>query len=215
LPRDVTGLILSRNSTAPASRAAPILLYNKILMEKENNWRPAALALTVFGVISRLVPHPWNFTPVGSASLFSGARLPGWQAYLIPLAIMAITDPILNAVNHVPLFSYMQLFIYFSFALSVVIGRRLWSTESVPRIGLASLINSTQFFLITNFGVWMVGPAPFAHTAAGLGACYVVAMPFFAYTIFGDLFFAGAIFGLHAWLSRTTVARQERVLSQA
>ncbi len=178
-----------------------------MLMEKENNWRPAALALTVFGVISRLVPHPWNFTPVGSASLFSGARLAGWQAYLIPLAIMAITDPILNAVNHVALFSYMQLFIYFSFGLSVVIGRFLWSTESVPRIAAASLLNSTQFFLITNFGVW-VGSTQFARTAGGLGACYTVAIPFFAYTVFGDLFFAGVIFGLHAWLSRTHFARQ-------
>src|SRR5271165_350625 len=178
-----------------------------MLMEKENNWRPAALALTVLGVISRLVPHPWNFTPVGSASLFSGARLAGGRAYLIPLAIMAITDPILNAVNHVPLFSYMQLFIYFSFGLSVLIGRFLWSTESAPRIALASLINSTQFFLITNFGVW-AGSTQFAHTTAGLGACYVVAIPFFAYTVFGDLFFAGVIFGLHAWLSRTHTARQ-------
>lgn len=176
-------------------------------MEKEHNWRPAALALTVIGVVSRLVPHPWNFTPVGSASLFSGARVSGWQAYLIPLAIMAITDPILNAVNHVPLFSYMQFFIYFSFVLSVVIGRRLWSSENMPRIALASLINSTQFFLITNFGVW-VGSTQFAHTAAGLGACYVVAIPFFAYTVFGDLFFAGAIFGVYAWLSRTHMARQ-------
>lgn len=183
-------------------------------MEKERNLRPAALALTVLGVISRLVPHPWNFTPVGSASLFSGARLPGWQAYLIPLAIMAITDPILNALNHVALFSYMQVVIYISFALSVVIGRRLWSTESVPRIALASLLNSTQFFLITNFGVW-VGSTQFTHSAAGLAACYTVAIPFFAYTVLGDLFFAGAIFGLHAWLSRTQAARQERVLSNA
>jgi hypothetical protein len=179
-------------------------------MEKENRWRPAALALTVLGVVSRLVPHPWNFSAVGSASLFSGARLSGWQAYLIPVAIMAITDPILNAVNHVALFSYMQLFIYGSFLLSVGIGRRLWSTESMPRIALASLLSSTQFFLISNFGVW-IGSAQFAHTAPGLAACYAVAIPFFAYTVFGDLFFAGVIFGLHAWLSRTQLAHQERV----
>ena len=105
------------------------------------------------------------------------------------------------------MYKRQQFFIYFSFVLSVVIGRRLWSSENMPRIALASLINSTQFFLITNFGVW-VGSTQFAHTAAGLGACYVVAIPFFAYTVFGDLFFAGAIFGLHAWLSRTRTAHQ-------
>jgi hypothetical protein len=177
-------------------------------MEKEQNWRPAALALTVLGVVARLLPHPPNFSPVGSASLFSGARLSGWKAYLIPLIIMVVTDPILAVMKyHVAPYTSYQVFIYLSFMLSVAIGRFLGATQSVPRIALASLLNSTQFFLISNFAVW-VGSTEFAHTAAGLAACYVVAIPFFAYTAFGDLFFAGAIFGLYAWLSRTHKARQ-------
>jgi hypothetical protein len=178
-----------------------------VLMEKEQNWRPAALALTVLGVVARLLPHPPNFSPVGSASLFSGARLSGWKAYLIPLAIMVVTDPILALRYHVSPYTSYQVFIYLSFMLSVAIGRFLRASESVPRIALASLINSTQFFVISNFAVW-VGSREFAHTAAGLGACYVVAIPFFAYTVFGDLFFAGAIFGLYAWLTRTHARQQ-------
>jgi hypothetical protein len=37
-------------------------------------------------------------------SLFAGARLPVWQACLVPLALMAITDPILNLFygHHAP-----------------------------------------------------------------------------------------------------------------
>ena len=50
-------------------------------MEKVNR-RPLALALTVAGAVARLVPHPWNFAPVGGMSLFAGARLRGWQALL-------------------------------------------------------------------------------------------------------------------------------------
>jgi hypothetical protein len=178
-----------------------------VQMEKEQNWHPAALALTVLGVVARLIPHPPNFSPVGSASLFSGARLNGWQAYLIPLAIMVVTDPILAAVYHVAPYTSYQVFIYLSFMLSVAIGRFLSSTTSMPRIALVSLLSSTQFFLITNFAVW-VGSVEFAHTAAGLGACYVVALPFFAYTVLGDLFFTGVFFALYAWLSRTHKARQ-------
>jgi hypothetical protein len=184
-----------------------------VLMEKEQNWRPAALALTVLGVVARLLPHPPNFSPVGSASLFSGARLNGWKAYLIPLAIMVITDPILALRYHVSPYTSYQVFIYLSFMLSVAIGRFLGPSERVPRIALASLINSTQFFLISNFAVWycqgpVAGSAEFAHTAAGLAACFVVAIPFFAYTAVGDLFFAGAIFGLYAWLTRTHARQQ-------
>jgi hypothetical protein len=37
-------------------------------------------------------------------SLFAGARLPVWPACLVPLALMANTDPILNAFygHHAP-----------------------------------------------------------------------------------------------------------------
>ena len=44
------------------------------------NRRPVALTLVVLGAVARLVPHPWNFAPVGGMSLFSGARLHGvWK----------------------------------------------------------------------------------------------------------------------------------------
>ena len=68
------------------------------LMTQNSNWRPVALSLTVLGAIVRLLPHPPNFAPVGATSLFAGARLPVWQAYLVPLALMAITDPIVASV---------------------------------------------------------------------------------------------------------------------
>src|SRR6266446_10824796 len=113
-------------------------------MTKNSNWRPVALALTTLGAIARLVPHPPNFAPVGSMSLFAGARLPVWQAYLIPLALMAITDPILAAFYHVPAYSKFQIFIYGSFLISVWMGRRLRGTENVPKIGAFALLNSAQ-----------------------------------------------------------------------
>jgi Family of unknown function (DUF6580) len=99
-------------------------------MTNKSNWRPLALSLTVLGAIARLLPHPPNFAPVGGMSLFAGARLPVWQAYLVPLALMAITDPILNAFYGFHAFTVFQLFTYASFMIAVWIGRRLRSTES-------------------------------------------------------------------------------------
>ena len=40
-----------------------------------------AIALVVFGVVMRLLPHPANLAPVGAIALFGGAVLPrryGW-----------------------------------------------------------------------------------------------------------------------------------------
>ena len=38
--------------------------------------------------VARLAPHAPNFTPVGSMSLYGGARLRGWQAFVLPLALV-------------------------------------------------------------------------------------------------------------------------------
>jgi hypothetical protein len=173
------------------------------------NWRPAALSLTVLGAVARLLPHPPNFAPVGATSLFAGARLPRWQAYLVPLALMAITDPILASFYGVQPFTKVQLFIYGSFLVSVWLGRRLRNTESISRIAAVTVVNSIQFYLVTNFGSWLWFQG-YPRTAAGLASCYLGAIPFFGWTLASDILYTGVLFGLYAWLSRT-VASSERV----
>jgi hypothetical protein len=176
-------------------------------MTNQSNSRPVALSLAVLGAMARLIPHPPNFAPVGAVSVFAGARLPVWQAYLIPLAIMAVTDPILNSIHGLAPFTLVQAFIYTSFLISVWIGRRLRATESAWRIGSVVLLSSTQFFVISNLPSWFKG---YPHTLAGLASCYVSAIPFFERTLASDLFFSAILFGLHAVLSRT-IASRERV----
>jgi hypothetical protein len=181
--------------------------------EETPKWRPAALSLTVFGALARMLPHPPNFAPVGAASVFAGARLPRWQAYLVPLAIMAVTDPIINAAYGLRPFAAGRLWIYFSFLVSVWIGRRLRRTENVGLIAGAMFVNAVQFFAISNFATWLGGTL-YAHTPAGLAACYIAAVPFFGWTLLSDLSYAALFFGLHAWLSRG-IAASERVPSRA
>ena len=173
-----------------------------------NKWnsRPVALTLTVAGALARVLPHPPNFAPVGAVSVFAGARLPMWQAYAIPLTLMAVTDPILNVMRGYPAFTWYQAFTYVSFLISVFIGRQLRSTESSWKIGGAVLASSAQFFLISNLGSWLYD---YPHTFAGLGACYVAAIPFLERTLMSDVFFTAVLFGLHAVATRT-VASGER-----
>ena len=143
-------------------------------------------------------------------SLYSGARLSGWQAYLVPMALMAITDPILAAFYGVPALSKFQLFMYASFLISVWMGRRLRGTESVSRIAAFTVVNSIQFFLITNFGAWLGQARAYGYTPQGLLDCYIAALPFYRGTLIGDLVFTAILFGVHAVLART-VFPAERV----
>jgi len=181
-------------------------------MTKNTAWRPAALSLTVLGALARLLPHPPNFAPVGAVSLFSGARLPAWQAYLVPLALMAITDPIIAAFHGIAPFGREQLFIYSSFVIAVWLGRRLRSTSNVPRIAAFALLNSVQFFLVSNFGTWL-GSHMYPQTASGLATCYAAAIPFFGWTVASDLLYTGVIFGLYAWLTRTLATRDQAAVA--
>lgn len=166
-----------------------------------SRYKPLTLSLILIGALGRLAPHPPNFTPVNAMSVFAGARLCGWQAYLVPLLIMVITDPILAAIGGFRAFDRMRLFVYGSLMISVWIGRRLRATESAARIGLAAVLCSAQFYLITNFAVWL-GSRFYPQNLAGLGACYLAALPFLGRMMAGDLIYSGALFGLHAWLSR-------------
>jgi hypothetical protein len=166
------------------------------------NWRPLSLSLIVLGALTRVLPHPPNLTAVGAVSLFSGARMTGWRAYVVPLAILAISEPIMSAIYGFPPFTWVSLFVYASLAINVLLGSRLRRTESAWRIGAASLIASTQFYLLTNFGVWVWGGYNCPQTLSGLAHCYLTGLPLYGRTLAGDLFYTSVLVGLHAWLSR-------------
>ena len=170
--------------------------------------RPLALSLCLLSVVARLVPHPPNVSPVGGVSLFAGARLPGWQAFLMPLLILFVTNPILAVLHGYPVYPKTILFVYASFLVNVWIGRRLRHSEKPLWIGGAALLCSLQFFLLTNFGVWATS-ASYPKTWAGLLWCYGAALPFFGHTLAGDLLYSAILFGLHAWLSRAMFPREK------
>ncbi len=168
--------------------------------------RPLAIGLVILAALIRITQH-WNFAPVGALSLFAGARLRGWKAWVLPLVLMAITDPLLGG------YSAATPLVYASFLVNVWIGTRLRKTENPLWIGSAALAGSVQFFLITNFA-WLAGSSMYPHTFAGVLSCYAAGVPFFWRTLASDIFYSGVLFGLHAWLSRVVV-RSERVAAPA
>jgi hypothetical protein len=169
-------------------------------------WPWAAGMAVVAGVI-RLVPHPPNFTAVGALGVFGGARLRPWLAFTLPFAVMAVTDLLLWGLKGDRPFNP---FVYGSFLVNVVLGRLLLQTNSPWRIGAVSLAGAVQFFLVTNFGVWVGGHGQYyPMTLTGLAECYWAGLLFYGYnTLAGDLFFAAVFFGLYAVLQQRALARE-------
>jgi len=78
-------------------------------------------------------------------------------------------------------------------------------------VGGAALTSSVLFFVLTNFGVWLVSDL-YPRTAAGLVGCYIAAIPFFRNTLAGNAFYTLVLFGGFALAQRyIPVLRQELV----
>ncbi len=148
----------------------------------------ALLSAILFAAALRLVPHPPNFTPIGAMALFSGAYLGRRPlAFVAPLGAMLLSDAVLGF--------YSGMWVtYLAIGLIVLVGWLALSRVSALRVGGAAVASSVVFFLVSNLGTWALS-GMYAHTAAGLTACYVAAIPFFQNTLAGDLFYATLLFG--------------------
>jgi hypothetical protein len=174
-----------------------------------NHARLLALLSAIVGAAAlRLVAHPPNFSPIDAMALFSGAYL-GRRAlaFAAPLAALLLSDLVLG-------FYAGMAFQYASVALIVIIGWWVSSRRTPLRIGVAAVASSVLFFLISNFGVWLVS-GMYPSTASGLAACYIAAIPFFQNTLAGDLFFTVLLFGGFAIAERLLPAIRESARPQA
>ncbi len=146
------------------------------------------VGMILFAAVIRIVPHPWNFAPVGAMALFSGAVIRNRVvAFLFPLAALAAADLFIGFHVLVPV-------VYASFLVSVGIGLWLRENRTIARLGGAVLVGAVQFFSTTNLGVWMFLNS-YPKSVAGLVACYVAGIPLLWNTLAGDAFFSALLFG--------------------
>jgi hypothetical protein len=174
-------------------------------MEKSKlNLRIGVLASIVLAAaLSRLLPHPENVTPVGAMALFGGAYfVKRWQSLVMPLVALWVSDLVLNNVvykTYNPTFTLISAHSYWTygaFALMVALGWVLLKKVKITNIVVASLIGSTLFFLVTNFGAWYADPFNmYSKGIDGLAASYTLGLPYFLNTLLGDLVWCGVLFG--------------------
>jgi len=130
-----------------------------------------------------------NFKPIAALALFGGFYFQrSTLAVLGLVAILMVSDFFLGGY---PL--AIALSVYFSLGLGVWLGRRFKGSESSNHfaryggVAAASFVMAVVFFALTNLAVW---GAWYPATFEGLVACYVSAIPFFKYTLAGNLFFS-------------------------
>src|SRR3989344_6436546 len=158
-------------------------------------------------ILIRLFPHPPNFAPIAAMALFGGAYLNRKYSLAIVFFSLLVSDYLLlyvhpfssqfvnfsKAYSPLSLIHSTTLFVYGSFLITALMGIWLKEHKSFKNVLAATLSSSILFFLITNFGVWAQGA--YARDITGLWQSYVMGIPFFKYTVLGDLFYTGLFFG--------------------
>ena len=111
---------------------------------------PKVFGLIFLITLTRIIPHPWNFTPVIAASLYLGFSLPLTTAIVSTLFSMALADMFLGV-------HFSMWYVYLSMALVTYVGSFIKNISAI-KIVSSSFIASTLFFLTTNFAVWLTTP---------------------------------------------------------
>ena len=151
----------------------------------------------------RLVPHPPNVTPIAAMALFGGMHFANKKmAFLIPLIAMYLSDIVLGFVVYdFGWFHGFMPFVYISFMITVCLGFLVRRRLTPLVVGSAALVGSVMFFIITNFGAWLISSL-YPKTLAGLFSCYVAAIPFFRNTLAGNMVYSLVLFGSFALAQR-------------
>ena len=163
-----------------------------------------ASAMILVAALSRLIPHPPNFAPIAAMALAGGVYLDKRFAVIVPLAALLLSDAIIG-------FHSLMVFVYGSFLAISFIGLWLKSHKKPLPVFGAALASSLLFFIVSNFGVWVLADGSiYSRTLAGLLECYVVAIPFFQNTVLGDVVYTGVLFGILEMANRLIPVTEDK-----
>lgn len=195
---------------------ASVLHLNVSLMKtvKKISWLiPGALILAA--AFSRLLPHPYNFSPIAAMALLGGATIgkKAW-AFILPIGALFISDLCFQLFTSTAgFYGWSQLVNYGAFAFIVVLGMLALRKITLKNVLFTSLGASALFFIVSNFGVWLVagGVAPYTLNAEGLINTYVLGIPFLGNTVIGDLVYSGLLFGAYSLVQHFLLSKKQVV----
>ena len=145
------------------------------------NYFKVSIGIFVALAASRFIPHPPNFTSLLALSFYVPALL--GIRYLPALVIGFVLTDLIIGFHGITLFTWGSVIL-------IGLGSKFFTKTISDRI-FGSLLGACLFFIITNFGVWSLGM--YGYDLNGIITCYVLALPFFAYSLISTFIFSGII----------------------
>jgi hypothetical protein len=146
----------------------------------------AILGPIFIGVVSRLLPHPPDFTAMNAVAIFGGLYLSRSRSLITLFSTLLLSDLILGGHSTMP-------FVYLSLVLVILLSCAFKQRISLQNMPILCLASSLLFFFVTNFGVWIT-TSLYPKTVYGLGLCYLAAIPFLLNQVLGDFAYGALLF---------------------
>ena len=147
------------------------------------------ISLILILAFARLIPHPPNFTPVIAVALISGYFFKNINlSLLILLVAMLLSDLFIGFYEN-------MIFVYASLLLITFVFHKISKKINFKNLFIYCFAGSLIFFIVSNFGVWILGSpgvldVAYERNLSGLVECYILAIPFFGNTFLSTLIFA-------------------------
>jgi hypothetical protein len=166
-----------------------------------------AYVLLLLAVLTRVMPHAgwFNFTAVGGALLYFGARR-SWREMAIPLVALMATDYYLTVYAYQYSFrweGYVTTWAWYLMAMALGLIL-LHARTTFVRVAAGALLGPTSFFLVSNYAVW-TGSAMYPRTLGGLMTCYAAGLPFYRNDLLSTGLLCAVAFGVPVLLRRTNM----------
>ena len=154
---------------------------------------PVGLILIL--ALFRLMPHPPNFTPIIAVAIMSSYFFKNiYLSFAVLLISMLLSDIFIGFYPDI-------FFVYLSLCLITFIFFQINFKINYKSLFIFGFFGSLIFYLISNFGVWIVGNL-YEKNLSGLMSCYFLAIPFFKNTFFSTLLFSYSAFFGYKYLNK-------------
>lgn len=132
--------------------------------------------------MSRLIPHPPNFTPLSTMAILAGCLFCQLRMGLvIPFCAMFVSDLLIGLHSS-------MIYVYSALLIISLTCHWLVTTVSIRNLSISVVWATLVFFLITNFGAW-ISHDMYPTNWAGLGMAYIAGLPFLLNSLLGNIFF--------------------------
>ena len=128
---------------------------------------------------SRFIPHPPNFTSLIALSFYIPAIF-GIKFIPVVIFVFLMTDLFIG-------FHSLMFLLEGSVLIIGLISKYFY--EKISQRILALILSIMIFFIVSNFGVWLIGNI-YTTDLQGLINCYILALPFLGNTILSTILFS-------------------------